>query len=238
MENLKYYVIGFLFLLFQFYLLEHFLFEMLIIYPIIFLIVWMYLKITLLKAQEKKINVFKLSCIFIYKSALGVLWGGSILTFFIFPSIRNWDVIFLFAMAILYSLIYLHKRLNIYVKNNELKYFNYFRFMLFSLSLALIGYRINDGLTASENLYSKYLDAAQKSNLAYKLYLKNIEKNVIGSVCNDGWISSSSGRGSCSWHGGVASKRFEYIHRYSKEECQKIIEKQCKQKSEVISWID
>lgn len=25
-----------------------------------------------------------------------------------------------------------------------------------------------------------------------------------GSVCNDGWVSSSTGRGSCSWHGGVA----------------------------------
>ena len=26
-----------------------------------------------------------------------------------------------------------------------------------------------------------------------------------GAICNDGWISSSSGSGTCSWHGGVSS---------------------------------
>ena len=25
----------------------------------------------------------------------------------------------------------------------------------------------------------------------------------VGAVCNDGWISSSTGSGTCSWHGGV-----------------------------------
>ena len=26
-----------------------------------------------------------------------------------------------------------------------------------------------------------------------------------GAICNDGWLSSSSGSGTCSWHGGVSS---------------------------------
>ena len=27
-----------------------------------------------------------------------------------------------------------------------------------------------------------------------------------GSICKDGWFSRSSGRGTCSWHGGVDSE--------------------------------
>jgi hypothetical protein len=27
-----------------------------------------------------------------------------------------------------------------------------------------------------------------------------------GSICKDGWFSRSSGRGTCSWHGGVGSE--------------------------------
>lgn len=30
-----------------------------------------------------------------------------------------------------------------------------------------------------------------------------LEKIRVGAVCNDGWISSATGSGACSWHGGV-----------------------------------
>ena len=29
-------------------------------------------------------------------------------------------------------------------------------------------------------------------------------------VCNDGWYSSSSGRGTCSWHGGISGNDYSY----------------------------
>lgn len=34
------------------------------------------------------------------------------------------------------------------------------------------------------------------------------------SICADGWVSSSSGRGTCSWHGGVA-KNYVYIPEFT-----------------------
>tara|TARA_X000000368_G_scaffold83829_1_gene63419 strand:+ start:132 stop:371 length:240 start_codon:yes stop_codon:yes gene_type:complete len=32
----------------------------------------------------------------------------------------------------------------------------------------------------------------------------------VGAVCNDGWVSSATGSGACSWHGGVDYWLYDY----------------------------
>lgn len=54
---------------------------------------------------------------------------------------------------------------------------------------------------------SKSPDACAANGVGYKLYLshsKPIERSRGGAICRDGWRSYSTGRGTCSHHGGVA----------------------------------
>ena len=34
----------------------------------------------------------------------------------------------------------------------------------------------------------------------------------VGAVCNDGWVSSATGSGACSWHGGVDYWLYDYVY--------------------------
>jgi len=42
----------------------------------------------------------------------------------------------------------------------------------------------------------------KKLVLLFLLFLLSVN-SYAGAICNDGWISKSSGSGTCSWHGGV-----------------------------------
>ena len=42
----------------------------------------------------------------------------------------------------------------------------------------------------------------KKLLLLFLLFLLSVN-SYAGAICNDGWISKSSGSGTCSWHGGV-----------------------------------
>ena len=46
----------------------------------------------------------------------------------------------------------------------------------------------------------------QESRDAYCRY----EKVRVGAICNDGWRSSSTGSGTCSWHQGVREWLYQY----------------------------
>jgi hypothetical protein len=78
------------------------------------------------------------------------------------------------------------------------------------------GSRIRDGFTTVDVLTER-------------IYEREIY-NFNGSICNDGSTSHSQGRGTCSWHSGVAYKFYKGDHKYSKEECRK--------KAKEISWIE
>jgi hypothetical protein len=78
------------------------------------------------------------------------------------------------------------------------------------------GSRIRDGFTTVDVLTER-------------IYEREIY-NFSGSICNDGSTSHSQGRGTCSWHGGVAYKFYKGDHKYSKDECRK--------KAKEISWIE
>jgi len=51
-----------------------------------------------------------------------------------------------------------------------------------------------------------------------------------GAICNDGWISHSQGRGTCSWHGVV--DYYFYIGEYKKTK------EECKKDAKRFSWIE
>lgn len=58
---------------------------------------------------------------------------------------------------------------------------------------------------------SRSVDACLDNGAGYKLYLSNskpVDRQVdtygSGAICRDGWRSYSTGRGTCSYHGGVA----------------------------------
>jgi len=48
---------------------------------------------------------------------------------------------------------------------------------------------------------------------------KNNKYKFDGAVCNDGWISHSQGRGTCSWHDGVFYYFYKGNYIKTKEEC-------------------
>jgi hypothetical protein len=58
------------------------------------------------------------------------------------------------------------------------------------------------------------------AELLYKKSRKTKEYR-IGAICSDGWESSATGRGACSWHGGVKEWLYETETYYSRslEEC-------------------
>ena len=46
----------------------------------------------------------------------------------------------------------------------------------------------------------------------FTLYLSNLSTNVFDySICEDGTISYSEGKGACSWHGGIEKKVYHAI---------------------------
>ena len=65
--------------------------------------------------------------------------------------------------------------------------------------------RVIDGLTPVETLTQKIHEKSK-----YKF---------SGSICRDGHTSHSQGRGTCSWHGGVAYKFYKGDYRKTIEEC-------------------
>ncbi len=65
--------------------------------------------------------------------------------------------------------------------------------------------------------------------LTEKIYKKEIYL-FDGSICRDGSISRSQGRGTCSWHKGVRKKFFKGEPKYTKKECRVMAIKR--------SWVD
>ncbi|MFO0414704.1 MAG: hypothetical protein ACK50E_03555 [Bacteroidota bacterium] len=51
-----------------------------------------------------------------------------------------------------------------------------------------------------------------------------------GAICNDGWVSHSQGRGTCSWHGGVNYYFYKGEYIKSKEEC--------REDAKEFSWVE
>lgn len=77
--------------------------------------------------------------------------------------------------------------------------------------------RIIEGLTPVEKLANKY---HEKSKYKYR----------VGAVCRDGTHSSSTGRGTCSHHGGVEKWIYQSAYSKSMEEC--------REKAKKRSWRD
>ena len=59
---------------------------------------------------------------------------------------------------------------------------------------------------------------------------KSNKRTFNGAVCRDGRISTSQGRGTCSWHGGVRFYFYKGDYIKTKEECRREAKK--------ISWIE
>lgn len=76
--------------------------------------------------------------------------------------------------------------------------------------------RIRDGLTPVEKL-------------AERIHEKS-RYNSNGAICNDGWVSGSQGRGTCSHHGGVDYYFYKGDYKKSYQECLDEAKKR--------SWID
>lgn len=68
------------------------------------------------------------------------------------------------------------------------------------------GSRIRDGFTSVDVLIER-------------IYEREVYE-FDGSICRDGTISHSQGRGTCSWHNGVSRKFFKGQHKKSKQECE------------------
>lgn len=120
---------------------------------------------------------------------------------------------------------------------------------IFLLIAAFSTPRIIEGLTPTESLLNKYIHEKYKSIKGVSIN-KNILGNYLyedskykfsGAICNDGWISHSQGRGTCSYHGGVAYYFDEGTSRKSLNECRqeavRIIE-ELKKKAFQKSWRD
>lgn len=80
----------------------------------------------------------------------------------------------------------------------------------------IFGGRIRDGFTSVDVLTER-------------IYNREVYE-FSGSVCQDGWISHSQGRGTCSWHGGVRYEFYKGQHKKTREECKKIAKE--------LSWVD
>ena len=89
--------------------------------------------------------------------------------------------------------------------------------------------RIIDGLTPPDLLLNKYLEAkygkieARPINedvLTNYLHEESVYKGN-GAICRDDWVSHSTGRGTCSHHGGVRYWYFKGQYSRTIEECRK-----------------
>jgi len=74
-----------------------------------------------------------------------------------------------------------------------------------------IEWGFDDGESTWQTLVTVTLYTIQKTTSEYKY-------QWIGTRCRDGWLSSSTGRGTCSWHGGVSGPA--YGKRYIKKDRQ------------------
>lgn len=74
-------------------------------------------------------------------------------------------------------------------------------------------------------------------------YLHENSKDEIrtGAICNDGWVSYSTGSGTCSHHGGVSTWTYKTVYLNTYEDCRieahDLIIK-CRNKAFEVSWID
>jgi hypothetical protein len=78
--------------------------------------------------------------------------------------------------------------------------------------------------TSAQGIFNRIIlgprDNQAMAQLLYKKSSKT-EKHRIGAICSDGTNSSATGRGACSWHGGVEEWLYEteMYHSKSFEEC-------------------
>lgn len=79
--------------------------------------------------------------------------------------------------------------------------------------------------TCAQGIFNRIVlgprDNQAMAELLYKKSSKK-EKHRIGAICSDGWKSSATGRGACSWHDGVKEWLYktEIYHSKSFEECE------------------
>jgi hypothetical protein len=78
--------------------------------------------------------------------------------------------------------------------------------------------------TCAQGIFNRIvLGPRDNQAMAQLLYKKSskTEKHRIGAICSDGTNSSATGRGACSWHGGVEEWLYEteMYHSKSFEEC-------------------
>ena len=79
--------------------------------------------------------------------------------------------------------------------------------------------------TCAQGIFNRIiLGPRDNQAMAELLYKKARETKEyrIGAICSDGWESSATGRGACSWHGGVEEWLYEteIYHSKSFEECE------------------
>lgn len=89
--------------------------------------------------------------------------------------------------------------------------------------------------TCAQGIFNRIiLGPRENQAMAEFLYEKAREtkKYRIGAICSDGWESSSTGRGTCSWHGGVKEWLNETETYYSKSF------EECKDEAEQMSLLD
>ena len=109
--------------------------------------------------------------------------------------------------------------------------------------------RIIDGLTPAENILNNYLHEEYSEIKTSKInvdvltnYLhKDSRYKFNGAICNDGWISHSQGRGTCSHHKGVDFYFYEGNYSKNIQQCRKeakIIVAELKTKALKRSWRD
>lgn len=141
------------------------------------------------------------------------------------------------------SIVYLWRSVYLYFENP----------ILYSIILLIAFFSIErtiDGLTPAKILLSRYLckeykgmDEYDKINVS-TLTLHFYEKSILpfgGAVCKDGWVSNSTGRGTCSHHGGVKFWVHPGNHSKSLDECKFnaiLVYSKFKEKAEKRSWID
>jgi len=108
-----------------------------------------------------------------------------------------------------------------------------------------------DGLSSEKRLERIYLineyyelkeyDEITESVLTNFLYKRSKCEVCVGAICNDGWVSYSTGHGTCSHHGGVSTWKYETTYKRTYQDCNnEAIEliRKCRNKAFDVSWID
>ena len=99
-----------------------------------------------------------------------------------------------------------------------------------SLSLFLLIW-----FTSAQGIYNRIMLGPRDNEvMATYLHEKSLRTSEyrIGAICLDGWYSSATGRGACSWHGGVKEWRYRTEKYYSKSY------EKCKIEAEQMSLLD